>query len=53
MTTATPKALSPKLDPQARAMVEALPPRPPLSSMSAAEARALPTPINAAPEAVA
>jgi acetyl esterase len=52
MTAAT-KVLSPKLDPQARALIEAIPPHPPWSSLSAAEVRAYPTPINAAPEAVA
>jgi acetyl esterase/lipase len=43
---------SPKLDPQARALIQAMPPHPPWSSMSPAAARAFPTPMNAAPEAV-
>jgi acetyl esterase len=44
--------LSPKLDPRVRALIEALPPHPPWSSLAPAAARAYPTPVNAAPEAV-
>jgi acetyl esterase len=43
---------SPKLDPQVRSLLEAMPPHPPWSSLAPAAARAYPTPINAAPEAV-
>ncbi|MDP9246364.1 MAG: alpha/beta hydrolase [Chloroflexota bacterium] len=43
----------PKLDPDARAVIDAMPPHPPWSSLAPAEARAYPSPINAAPEAVA
>ena len=51
MTAAT-GIRSPKLDPQARAFIEAAPPHRAWSSMTGAEARAYPAPINAAPDAV-
>jgi acetyl esterase len=44
---------NPKLDPQVRAIFEPLPPAPRWASMTPAEARAFPTPLNPAPEAVA
>jgi acetyl esterase len=51
MTVAT-GVHNPKLDPQVRAIFEPLPPAPRWASMTAAEARAFPTPLNPAPEAV-
>lgn len=52
MSNAAVGIASPKLDPQVRSLLEAMPPHPPWSSLAPAAARAFPTPINAAPEAV-